>query len=98
MHSSALIDGVLVLRSRSFRTAVAHVPIGLSGHHHRYSSAVRSLGRRQDSVLPVFLGLHQSSSAEAELHVQILFSWTLIGFTFLDGFLFMHALSEAYGS
>jgi len=98
VHSSALIDGVLVLRSRSFRTAAAHFPIGLTGHHHRHSSAVRSLGRRQDSVLPVFLGLHQSSSAEAELRVQILFSWTLIVFTLLVGFKFAHAHPEAYGS
>ena len=84
------------------RTAEAHFPIGSAGHHHRHSSVVPlchdTHGHRQDSVLPVILGLHQFSSAEAELHVQILFSWTLIGFTFLDGFLFMHALSEAYGS
>ncbi len=64
MHSSALIDGVLVLRSRSFRTAAAHFPIGVTGHHYRHSSAVRSLGRRKDSVPPVVIGLHQSSSAE----------------------------------
>jgi len=98
VHSSALIDGVLALRSHSFRTAAAHFPIGLTGHHHRHSSAVRSPGLRQDSVLPVFLGLHQSSSAEAELHVQSLFSWTLIAFTLFVGFKFAHPPPEAYGS
>jgi hypothetical protein len=89
---------MLVLRSRSSRTAAAHFLIGLSGHHHRHSSAVRSLSRGQDSVLPVFLGLHQSSSAQAELHVQIQFSWMLIVLMLFVDFKFMHAHPEAYGS
>jgi hypothetical protein len=70
VQSSALADGMLRLHWCSARTAGAQLSIGFTGHHHRQFGAIRSLGRRQDSVLPVILGLHQSSSAEAELHVQ----------------------------
>jgi len=50
------------------RSVAAHVGIGLAGQHHRHSSVVQDRsGHRQDIVLPVVHGLHQSSSAGADL-------------------------------
>jgi hypothetical protein len=66
--------GVGWLRSCSARTVAAHVSIEVTGHHHRQSSVDRHrkvCGHRQDNVRPVVLGLHQSSSAAAELHCSV---------------------------
>ena len=50
------------------RSVAAHVGMGLAGHRHRHSSVVQDRsGHRQDSVLPAVHGLHQSSSAGADL-------------------------------
>ena len=50
------------------RSVAAHVGIGLAGRRHRHSSVVKDRsGHRQDNVLPAFHGLHQSSSAGADL-------------------------------
>jgi hypothetical protein len=98
VHSSALIDGALALQKSSGRTVAAHLSIGSAGHHHRQSSVVSSrcdtIGHRQDSVLPVVLGLHQSPSAEAELRIQTLFSRTLSFPMFLTGLWFMQLRPE----
>lgn len=71
VHSSALVDGVFcAARAQplgSFGSVAAHTAIGFAGQLHRQSGVVRESGHRQDSVRPVVLGLHQSSSAEAEL-------------------------------
>ena len=50
------------------RSVAAHVGMGLAGRRHRHSSVVQDRsGHRQDNVLPAFHGLHQSSSAAADL-------------------------------
>ncbi|MFZ3180060.1 MAG: hypothetical protein WA156_07610, partial [Methylocystis silviterrae] len=71
VRSSALVDGVFRAvwpqGLGSLRSVAAQFSIGVTGHHHRQSGVVRSLGHRQDSVFPVVLGLYQSSSAETEL-------------------------------
>lgn len=73
MQSFALVDGVM-WQVRTLRVA-AHFSIRSTGHHHRHSRVVRlrhdASGHGQDIVLLVVLGLHRSSSAEAELRIQI---------------------------
>ncbi len=55
-------------RLNGHRSVAAHVGIELAGQHHRHSSVVLTIvGHMQDIVLPAFLGLHQSSSAGADL-------------------------------
>jgi hypothetical protein len=71
VHSSALIDGLFCVgrlqQPNDIGSVAAHIPIGFTGQRHRHSGVVRLTGHRQDSVLPIVLGLHQFSSARAEL-------------------------------
>jgi hypothetical protein len=62
VHSSALIDGLLFVgqlqQPSDIGSVAAHIAIGFTGQRHRQSGVVRVTGHRQDSVLPVVLGLH----------------------------------------
>jgi hypothetical protein len=64
LHSSALVDGLFRLPFGSAPTVEAHFSIGLTGHYHRHSGAIRPAarryGRKQDIVRPFVDGLHRS--------------------------------------
>jgi len=74
VHSSALVDGLFCVgrlqQPNDIGSVAAHIAIGFTGQRHRHSGVVRLTGHRQDSVLPVVLGLHQFSPACAELLAQ----------------------------
>jgi hypothetical protein len=72
VQSSALVDGTMLPQQRCIGSVAAHLSIGMTEQRHRQSGVVRGAqgahGHRQDTVRSVVLGLHQSSSARAELH------------------------------